>query len=295
MRSVIIFGNPGDFYLQSIEFISKRYQVIGYANSEDKNLDGMENFIPCSELNNYLNKASVLVVSFPTYREDTASLIFNAHVKKECILILYDEWNHFMLKKYPETYTVLAQFGEDDVIKTEERNARYLEVGVDDPIYINNTYHMHINGAKGFLVDANSDSIPLIEICRSGSLVYNKACVADEDISEVEFNITDIPGHSSLLSEWAEAVGGVKKRIKVPAVTINQLLAEIEEHIHVISIDVEGMDWQIMQSIDYNRFKPELVCAEINVPGIYEIEFMEEKGYVLGYNNHCNSIWYKRM
>ncbi len=53
-------------------------------------------------------------------------------------------------------------------------------------------------------------------------------------------------------------------------------------------------NWDILASIDLEKYKPEVICAEINAPGIREMEYMKSKGYELGYNNNCNSIWCRK-
>lgn len=297
IEKVVVFGELGDFYDRVKDFVQKSFELAGYTNKEDIKGVSDLSWVPVSELKQ--NKGKVLVASFPNYNDDVSFLVNNLEVEKNRILVLYDEWNKFLIKS-TDTYYVLAQYGEDFVVSQflkqygiKEKDAIYLEIGVDDPIYINNTYHMHMNGAKGYLVEANPDSIALIEVCRKSASVYNVACVPNDDAREVEFSIAAIPGHSSINFDWAATGGGVRKTIKIKAVTVNQILSQIKEHVNFISIDVEGLDWELLKSIDLEKYKPEVICSEINFPGEREICVMKEKGYRLGYNNHCNSIWYR--
>ena len=54
----------------------------------------------------------------------------------------------------------------------------------------------------------------------------------------------------------------------MPLLDINQVMAE---HFHrapaFLSVDTQGLELAILKSIDYGRFRPEVICAETLVTG----------------------------
>ena len=74
-------------------------------------------------------------------------------------------------------------------------------------------------------------------------------------------------------------------------------------HPNFISLDVEGLDLQILQSLDFEKFKPEVICVETITFGymnntemkINEIaDFMSTKGYSIYADTHINTIFCRK-
>src|SRR5262249_44915575 len=90
----------------------------------------------------------------------------------------------------------------------------------------------------------------------------------------------------------------IEKVIKMPLVNINNV---IEKHMQgrapdILSVDTEGFDLKILQSLDYNRFRPPVICAETLVNASHEIDkeivdLLESKGYVIRGGTFVNSVF----
>lgn len=71
--------------------------------------------------------------------------------------------------------------------------------------------------------------------------------------------------HYERLNYEVEIYGGSSMVIKVPCYEINQLLLSYEYlHINYMSIDVEGAELKIIESIDFNRIKIDILQIEDN-------------------------------
>jgi hypothetical protein len=85
---------------------------------------------------------------------------------------------------------------------------------------------------------------------------------------------------------------------KIKTININKLF---EKYFipDFLSIDVEGIDFEIIQSINFNLNRPKVICVETAEfspvpPGIkvYEsIDFLKEKGYIFYADTYNNSIF----
>jgi hypothetical protein len=57
----------------------------------------------------------------------------------------------------------------------------------------------------------------------------------------------------------------VVRRVKVPTTTLDRILAEHQvRSFDFLSIDVEGAELAVLQGLDLHRFRPSLICIEID-------------------------------
>lgn len=146
----------------------------------------------------------------------------------------------------------------------------YMDVGAADPIAANNTYLLyHVAGAHGILVEPNPMFVAMLRRDRPRDVTV-AAGIGVTEVSEADYY--EIKGNPWLNTfskeEVAERQKGHKEDIvervtKMPLLNINKV---IEEHLgkapDLLSTDVEGLDFAILKTLDLNRFRPAVICAE---------------------------------
>jgi FkbM family methyltransferase len=158
---------------------------------------------------------------------------------------------------------------------------RYLDIGAAHPTHLNNTYLLSTFGARGVLVEPDPDEAAKLRAARPGDITINAGVAFDERQSATltrftsPFFNTFSAGQAEVVLEssknWhATQLQTVVDRIQVDLLPINKLF---EEHgiPHFLSIDAESVDFEILQSIDFSRFRPWIICMEIMRP-LVEIE-----------------------
>ncbi len=145
----------------------------------------------------------------------------------------------------------------------------YLDLGANRPVEGSNTNFFYNCGARGVLVEANPELIPDLEKVRSEDTVLN-CCVDTEDGVQREFIIMTDDGLSTTDPDeigYIQAVNPdikVKSRVMVESITINTIMERYFPAAPVIcSIDVEGKDLELLQSIDFEKYRPLLLVAEM--------------------------------
>ncbi|MGN6439038.1 MAG: FkbM family methyltransferase, partial [Agriterribacter sp.] len=108
---------------------------------------------------------------------------------------------------------------------------------------------------------------------------------------------------------WAnigmKTVGKIQyeKIIKVSLETINNIISKyFKAPPDFVSLDVEGLDLDILQSLDFNSYKPLILCVETlgydTNQNEYKrndiIEFVVDKGYEVYADTHVNTIFYRK-
>jgi len=165
-----------------------------------------------------------------------------------------------------------SQAGEDAVLRflfAERRMDRisYLDVGTNLPDLGNNTYLFYLAGGRGVCVEADKTLIPKIAKTRPGDTVLNFG-VSTGEASEAEFYIFDLNGISTFDKAEAEKrVASGKHRIteitRVKLVNINSILHDyFSKYPDLLSLDIEGIDLPVLQTLDFEKYPIPVVCVE---------------------------------
>jgi hypothetical protein len=98
----------------------------------------------------------------------------------------------------------------------------------------------------------------------------------------------------------AEATQGriaIREVIKMPLLNINKVM---EEHFQraptFLSVDAEGLHLAILQSMDFSRYRPQVICVETLVSGTHRTipeipAFLATQGYVARGGSFVNTIF----
>ena len=73
----------------------------------------------------------------------------------------------------------------------------------------------------------------------------------------------------------------LERVVKMPLISINRLIAEkLGAAPDLLSTDVEGLDFAILQSLDFQKYRPAVVIAEAALRGAIP-DLLASKGYEL--------------
>jgi FkbM family methyltransferase len=202
-----------------------------------------------------------------------------------------------------------AQQGEDVIIKSifkyhlKITKPSFIDIGAYHPAYSNNTFLMYLDGSRGVLVEPNPVYTELLKAGRPEDTVLNIG-IGITDEKEADFYVYD---HNSQLNTFSKeradehirkyGPGILKEVIKIPLVNINSVLEQYFEGApDIFSIDVEGLDLAILETLDFSRFRPALFCVETGIFGSFDVnegtyDLMQRHDYVLRANTYTNSIF----
>ncbi len=220
----------------------------------------------------------------------------------------------------PHSQVAYAQSGEDLILahlffKLNIENPVYLDIGANHPSFISNTYYFYLRGSRGVCIEPNPLLFSKIKRVRPADKVINAGVGIDER-EEADFYL--FPEHAHGLSTFSEKeanywkevgmkkVGKIsyEKIIKVPLVNINSVLSEhFEKPPDFISLDVEGLDLEILQSMDIEKYGPLVFCVETLQYDANQdeskndniISFLKGKGYEIYADTHVNTIFIKSV
>ena len=169
-----------------------------------------------------------------------------------------------------------AQVGEDLIIdyackELGIRTPSYLDIGAFDPIEANNTYFFYRAGGHGVCIEPNPDKFRRIQMKRRRDIVLNVGVAPAENANASYYMMTSPFLNTFSREEADEAIANTELRtrqkieavLKIPLVTINFILEMyFPRGVDILSIDTEGYDLGILQSLDYKKFHPRIICVE---------------------------------
>ena len=161
----------------------------------------------------------------------------------------------------------------------------YLDIGAHHPLILSNTALLYQRGSRGINVEANPALMDEFLRLRPEDKNVCAAVVGTPRGGSVRLNrISADSGLNSLLPIQGHSVSDT---IEVPACTADELVRKYADGCwpDLLSIDAEGMDVQILRSIDYSRGGPKVICAEFVSPAgdtCAELRaLMTERGYTV--------------
>jgi len=161
-----------------------------------------------------------------------------------------------------------AQFGEDQVLDElvgTQSHGFYVDVGAHHPHRLSNTHLLYLRGWWGINIDPNRAAIDAFETERPSDV--NLCCAVGTANGTARLYAYDESALNTLSDARAAVVGLPAHEIDVPVRTLNDILTEHlppRQTIDLLSIDVEGLDLAILESLDFERYRPRLICVEIH-------------------------------
>lgn len=202
-----------------------------------------------------------------------------------------------------------AQCREDLIVDTlfQEkygiRKIKYMEIGANAPKWLSNTYYFYRNNGRGVLVEPNPTLCRKLKKYRKRDIVLNVG-IANSDgyLSYFEMDTSTLNSFSEEYAKQLEEQGYKiidKKEIRV--IPIGNIFKKYGKFDY-ISIDTEGIDFEILKMIDYQKYAPYVICIETQEfqverkrDDFQEInEFMKSKGYYIYMDTGINTIYAKR-
>lgn len=172
---------------------------------------------------------------------------------------------------------------------------RYLDVGVNQPIVENNTYLFYTMGFNGVLVEPLEMWHELLADERPRDTLLKGAVGYTGETRGVIKQRGSHGGGSYITGlEWKD----YPYHFEIDLFDLNNVIAEHFSDVKFptyMSIDTEGHDLFILQTLDFDKYPIPVICAEFRSRNrAATIEFMESKGYSLFYFNDYNLL-FKRV
>lgn len=196
-----------------------------------------------------------------------------------------------------------SQEGEDRLISRmleligispKRHKGFFVDVGAHHPTRLSNTYYWHLKGWRGINIDARPGVKKLFDESRPHD-VNLELGIAQTDgelrysmFKEPALNTFDpVVANQRLMDPRCKLLDTVSVRTRPLASVMNEYLPPRTE-IDFMSVDVEGLDLEVLQSNDWDLYRPRIILAEsCDQIGLSSAEqsdlsqYLQSKGYTV--------------
>ena len=197
-----------------------------------------------------------------------------------------------------------AQEGEDIILSRlmDKEKGFFIDIGAHHPFRFSNTYLFYKKGWRGINIDPLPGTTKLFNLVRrrdiniqcgvakeSGMLTYycfNEPALNTFDKEEAKFK-NDLPDYF------------IQETIDIPVEPLWKILdgLSLPPRIDFMSVDVEGMEMDVLMSNNWDRYRPEFLVVEqlrLDVQGIMKTDvyrFLQSADYKLVSRTLNSSIY----
>jgi FkbM family methyltransferase len=147
----------------------------------------------------------------------------------------------------------------------------FIDVGASKPVEDSNTYAFYQRGWRGVAIEPLGYQ-ELWRQFRPEDVFVN--AVAGSQPGHMTFQVYDqleqiSSGSTETHVHWERRGVQPTRSIDVPLLTLNQVISEhlASKPLHLISIDVEGMEHEVLKGLNLEKHRPWLVIVEATLPG----------------------------
>ena len=186
-----------------------------------------------------------------------------------------------------------SQYGEDVFIANELKKYSckdefFIDIGANHPSDISNTYLLYRMGYRGIVIEPNEELIRLFRKFRKRDIAIMIGC--NNETKVLRFNISKTP----VLSSFSEdRIVNLYKQVFSPVMPLDLAIANIPcPMISLLSIDVEGLNYEVLQGAIQTLKKTLLLCIEFDKDyerGLFE-EILKDE-FELIQTFHCNLLY----
>lgn len=202
-----------------------------------------------------------------------------------------------------------SQCGEDLIIEFVFQalnidKPTYLDIGAHHPVYLSNTYLFYRKGSSGVCIEPDPSLCRKIRRKRGRDTCLNIGTGVSAQ-SEAEFYLMTTRTLNTFCREEAERYQSygtqkIEQVVRIPLLPINDV---IRDNFHscpdFVSLDVEGLELEILKTFDYDRYRPRVFCIETltytedktEKKLVEIIDFMTGEGYLNYADTYINTIF----
>lgn len=218
-----------------------------------------------------------------------------------------------IIQKYQDVFSYgnisFSQEGEDLILKrifNNQNKGFYVDIGAHHPKRFSNTYLFYIEGWRGINIDPKPGIMDIFNELRP--LDINLETAIGEKNGCLTYFMFNESALNTFSQEEAKKRDGSKNYyiIEEKEIEVFRLCDILEKYlpknqkIDFLSVDVEGLDLQVLKSNDWQKFRPEVILAEAldnsleNIMTEELVIFMSEQNYKLFTKTYNTLFFIKR-
>jgi FkbM family methyltransferase len=188
-----------------------------------------------------------------------------------------------------------SQWGEDRQIERllgHKRKGFYVDVGAYDPIRFSNTKRFYEQGWNGINIEPDPRRSKKFRQDRPRDITLNVG-IANKTglLSFFTFEPETLSTFSQKSAAKYQKQGfNLVRTTKVPVRTLASVLRKYAKNeIDFLSVDTEGYDFEVLQSNDWKKFSPKIICIEQHDRHVEQL--LRQQKYTKAFQNKTNTLF----
>jgi FkbM family methyltransferase len=183
------------------------------------------------------------------------------------------------VENLPKDQVTYSQFGQDTYVFNnlfnQRKNGVFVDVGANDPVKCSNTYLFETNGWTGLAIEPQDTLRDLWPKTRKTICIDNVIGPETKDITfvegdESEHGLAGIKGFNKVSENNQKEI--IKKQRRLDEILIERNITKVD----YLSIDVEGYEMSVLESIDFSKVYIQVIGIE-NDLGFEHLPFIGKK------------------
>ncbi len=215
--------------------------------------------------------------------------------------------NYFNIKNYKNIS--YSQEGEDLILERffySKNSGFYIDIGAHHPKRFSNTYLLYKKGWRGINIDPMPGIMKTFNKYRPNDI--NLEIGISKEKNKLNYYIFNDTALNTFSSEEATFKANynpseffIKKIVTIETYQLNTILEQYlpqSTNIDLMSIDVEGLDFDVLTSNDWIKYRPKLILVEelrTDIKSLFKKsdinKYLESKSYCLIFRTYNTSFY----
>jgi len=217
--------------------------------------------------------------------------------------VFFEAYHFFWQQKIIRSF---SQSKEDliiDKILKRKKSGYYVDIGAHNPTRFNNTQRFYLRGWRGINIEPDPENFKTFKVKRKRDVNLNIGIGRKKSrVNFYKFNPSTLSTFSTQTADNYMQQGF--QLVFTKKVVIDRLSAILsrysKRHIDFMSIDTEGLELDVLQSNNWRKLRPAIICIESHIDDfkrkkrIWNKEipiYLENVGYKLYCDTGQNSIY----
>jgi FkbM family methyltransferase len=167
----------------------------------------------------------------------------------------------------------------------------FVEVGANGPFDLSVSWPFERIGWTGLLIEPIPECAEQLRKYRSATVV-ECACTSPNAPDTGILTIQSAGGVSSSMSDGDFLLKGESKAITIHCRTLDSILKEHNvQKINLLSIDVEGFEYEVLKGLNFDIYRPDLIFLEDHLHFKHSHLYLVKNGYKIVRRTGVNN-WY---
>ncbi len=181
-----------------------------------------------------------------------------------------------------------SQEGEDLLLLhyfKDKTDGFFIDIGAHHPKRFSNTYLLYKKGWSGINVEPNPDLFKYFNSRKRDINLNIGISAKQQDLTYYSFIE---PAFNTFSENAAKRVvatkaSSLKEKIVVNTIPLSDVFAKhtLNRVVDLLTVDVEGLDYEVLKSNDWNKYKPQLVVVENGMNDLQKLSTDEIASYLI--------------